>query len=50
MRLPLPSSPNENAWIASDRRERIKFAVATLALFGSGLGALVAVAYALAAS
>lgn len=47
MRSPLFSSSNENAWITSDRRERIKFAAATLALFGSAFGCLVVVAYAL---
>ncbi len=45
----LLTQPKENAWIASDRRERIKFAAATLALFGSAFCALVAVAYALVA-
>lgn len=47
MRSLLTRSPRENAWIASDRRERIKFAAATFALFGSAFGALVLVAYAL---
>lgn len=44
----LLTQSKENAWIASDRRERIKFAAATLALFGSAFGALFAVVYALA--
>jgi hypothetical protein len=39
----------ENAWLASDQRERLKFAAATLALFGSAFGAVLFVAYALTA-
>ncbi|WP_415907850.1 hypothetical protein [Oleiharenicola sp. Vm1] len=50
MRLPLSSSHTENAWIANDRRERLKFAAATLALFGSAFGGLLFVAYTLYAS
>lgn len=45
MGLPLLQRNRENAWISADRRERLKFALATFALFGSALGAVAFVAY-----
>lgn len=49
MRLPLSQQNTENAWSAADRRERLKFAAATFALFGSTFACLLFIAYALSA-
>ncbi|MBI2514458.1 MAG: hypothetical protein HYV96_20990 [Opitutae bacterium] len=44
MRLPLLQRKTENAWLESDRRERLKLVAATLALIvagAAGIGLLV---------
>lgn len=42
------SRKTENAWLAFDRRERLKFLAASIALFGAALAGIAWLVYALA--